>query len=31
MIIRKGEKKDMKAVLELIQELATFEKNPMLL
>ena len=28
MIIRKGEKKDMKAVLELIQELATFEKEP---
>ena len=28
MIIRKGEKKDMKAVLELIQELATFVKEP---
>ena len=28
MIIRKGEKKDMKSVLELIQELATFEKEP---
>lgn len=28
MIIRKGEKKDMKTVLELIQELATFEKEP---
>jgi GNAT superfamily N-acetyltransferase len=28
MIIRKGEKKDMKAVLELIQELAVFEKEP---
>ena len=28
MHIRKGEKKDMKAVLELIQELATFEKEP---
>ena len=28
MLIRKGEKKDMKAVLELIQELATFEKEP---
>ncbi len=28
MIIRKGEKKDMNAVLELIQELATFEKEP---
>lgn len=28
MIIRKGEKKDMKAVLELIQELAIFEKEP---
>ena len=28
MIIRKGEKKDMKAILELIQELATFEKEP---
>ncbi|MCA6421502.1 MAG: GNAT family N-acetyltransferase [Flavobacterium sp.] len=28
MIIRRGEKKDMKAVLELIQELATFEKEP---
>jgi GNAT superfamily N-acetyltransferase len=28
MIIRKGEKKDMPAVLELIQELATFEKEP---
>jgi len=28
MIIRKGEKKDMKAVLELIQELAAFEKEP---
>lgn len=28
MIIRKSEKKDMKAVLELIQELATFEKEP---
>ena len=28
MNIRKGEKKDMKAVLELIQELATFEKEP---
>jgi GNAT superfamily N-acetyltransferase len=28
MIIRKAEKKDMKAVLELIQELATFEKEP---
>lgn len=27
MNIRKGEKKDMKAVLELIQELATFEKE----
>jgi GNAT superfamily N-acetyltransferase len=29
MNIRKGEKKDMKAVLELIQELATFEKEPL--
>ena len=28
MIIRKGEKKDMPNVLELIQELATFEKEP---
>ena len=28
MNIRKGEKKDMKAVLELIQELAIFEKEP---
>lgn len=28
MIIRKGTKNDMKAVLELIQELATFEKEP---
>lgn len=28
MNIRKGERKDMKAVLELIQELATFEKEP---
>ena len=28
MLIRKGEKKDMKAVLELIKELATFEKEP---
>ena len=28
MIIRKGEKKDMKAVHDLIQELATFEKEP---
>jgi GNAT superfamily N-acetyltransferase len=28
MIIRKGEKNDMKAVLELIQELAIFEKEP---
>ena len=28
MNIRKVEKKDMKAVLELIQELATFEKEP---
>ena len=28
MNIRKGVKKDMKAVLELIQELATFEKEP---
>ena len=28
MHIRKGEKKDMKAVLDLIQELATFEKEP---
>jgi GNAT superfamily N-acetyltransferase len=28
MIIRKGEKKDMPAVLELIQELAIFEKEP---
>lgn len=28
MLIRKGEKKDMNAVLELIQELATFEKEP---
>ena len=28
MSIRKGEKKDMKAILELIQELATFEKEP---
>ncbi len=28
MQIRKGEKKDMKAVLELIQELAIFEKEP---
>jgi len=28
MIIRKGEIKDMYAVLELIQELATFEKEP---
>ena len=27
MNIRKGEKKDMKAVLDLIQELATFEKE----
>ncbi len=27
-LIRKGEKKDMKAVLDLIQELATFEKEP---
>ena len=28
MNIRKGEKEDMKAVLNLIQELATFEKEP---
>ena len=28
MILRKGEIKDMQAVLELIQELATFEKEP---
>ncbi|MCX6172944.1 MAG: GNAT family N-acetyltransferase [Flavobacterium sp.] len=28
MNIRKGEKKDIKAVLKLIQELATFEKEP---
>ena len=28
MNIRKGEKKDMKAVLDLIQELAIFEKEP---
>jgi len=28
MIIRKGDPKDMKAVLELIQELADFEKEP---
>ncbi len=28
MIIRKGEKKDMPSVLELIQELAIFEKEP---
>ena len=28
MHIRKGEKKDMKVVLDLIQELATFEKEP---
>jgi GNAT superfamily N-acetyltransferase len=28
MNIRKGEKKDMQAVLDLIQELATFEKEP---
>lgn len=28
MNIRKGEKKDMKAVLNLIKELATFEKEP---
>ncbi len=28
MDIRKGEKKDMKAVLDLIQDLATFEKEP---
>ena len=28
MNIRKGEKNDMKAVLELIQELAAFEKEP---
>jgi len=28
MNIRKGAKKDMKAVLDLIQELATFEKEP---
>ena len=28
MNIRKGEKKDMKAILELIKELATFEKEP---
>ncbi|MGC4041253.1 MAG: GNAT family N-acetyltransferase [Flavobacterium sp.] len=28
MLIRKGEKKDMKAVLDLIQELAIFEKEP---
>jgi GNAT superfamily N-acetyltransferase len=28
MIIRKAQKEDMKAVLELIQELATFEKEP---
>ena len=28
MYIRKGEKKDMKAVLDLIKELATFEKEP---
>jgi hypothetical protein len=31
MIIRKGEKSDMKAVLELIRELAVLKKNPMLL
>ena len=29
MIIRKGEKKDMPAVLELIKELAVFEKEPL--
>ena len=29
MIIRKGEKKDMPAVLELIKELAIFEKEPL--
>jgi GNAT superfamily N-acetyltransferase len=28
MLIRKGVQQDMKAVLELIQELATFEKEP---
>lgn len=28
MIIRKGERSDMKAVLELIRELAVFEKEP---
>jgi GNAT superfamily N-acetyltransferase len=28
ILIRKGEKKDMRAVLDLIQELATFEKEP---
>jgi len=28
MIIRKGEKRDMSAVLDLIKELATFEKEP---
>lgn len=28
MVIRKGTKKDMPAVLELIKELATFEKEP---
>lgn len=28
MIIRKGEQKDMKSVLKLIQELAVFEKEP---
>ncbi|GGC89910.1 N-acetyltransferase [Flavobacterium lutivivi] len=28
MIIRKGEKNDMKAVLDLIRELAVFEKEP---
>ncbi|WP_348797500.1 GNAT family N-acetyltransferase [Flavobacterium adhaerens] len=28
MIIRKGQKKDMSGVLELIQELAVFEKEP---
>ncbi len=28
MLIRKGEKKDMPAVLELIRELAVFEKEP---
>lgn len=28
MIIRKGEKKDMKSVLDLIRELAVFEKEP---